>query len=151
MLPSATLIDNNIELEPKGNVIGEKTCQDSQYCFWTGDKNVFTYLFMIFGSYSVSEPILSQVPSSFVIDLGCAVSITLVRLRNSGSNLPNPARQGKICNEIKIMYSQQLQNVGRPDMEKRAEWPARGRAAVSPFPGGIVRSFRVYCLVHFSG
>ena len=28
----------------------------------------------------------------------------------------------------------------RPDMEKRAEWPARGRAAVSPFPGDIVRS-----------
>ena len=63
------------------------------------------YLFvLIFRSYSVSEPILPQVPSSFVIDLGCAVSITHVRLRNSGSNHPNPARKGKICNEIKIMY-----------------------------------------------
>ena len=31
----------------------------------------------------------------------------------------------------------------RPDMEKRAEWPARGRAAVSPFPGDIVESSRV--------
>ena len=28
-------------------------------------------------------------------------------------------------------------------MEKRAEWPARGRAAVSPFPGDIVESSRV--------
>ena len=28
----------------------------------------------------------------------------------------------------------------RPDMEKRAEWPARGRAAVSPFPGDILPS-----------
>ena len=31
----------------------------------------------------------------------------------------------------------------RPDMEKRAEWPAPGRAAVSPFPGDIVPSRRV--------
>ena len=30
-----------------------------------------------------------------------------------------------------------------PDMEKRAEWPARGRAAVSPFPGDILEPFRV--------
>ena len=29
-------------------------------------------------------------------------------------------------------------------MEKQAEWPARGRVAVSPFPGDIVRSFRVH-------
>ena len=28
----------------------------------------------------------------------------------------------------------------RSDMEKRAEWPARGRAAVSPFPGDILPS-----------
>ena len=28
----------------------------------------------------------------------------------------------------------------RPDMEKQAEWPARGRAAVSPFPGDILPS-----------
>ena len=28
-------------------------------------------------------------------------------------------------------------------MEKRAEWPAPGRAAVSPFPGDIVPSRRV--------
>ena len=34
----------------------------------------------------------------------------------------------------------------RPDMEKRAEWPARGRAAVSPFPGDIVPSRRVHCV-----
>ena len=32
-------------------------------------------------------------------------------------------------------------------MEKRAEWPARGRAAVSPFPGDIVQSFRVLALL----
>ena len=31
----------------------------------------------------------------------------------------------------------------RPDMEKRAEWPAPGRAAVSPFPGDILPSRRV--------
>ena len=30
-----------------------------------------------------------------------------------------------------------------PDIEKRAEWPAPGRAAVSPFPGDIVPSRRV--------
>ena len=28
-------------------------------------------------------------------------------------------------------------------MEKRAEWPARGREAVSPFPGDILEPFRV--------
>ena len=32
----------------------------------------------------------------------------------------------------------------RPDMEKRAEWPARGRPAVSPFPGDILRSSPVH-------
>ena len=42
----------------------------------------------------------------------------------------------------------------RPDMEKRAEWPAPGRAAVSPFPGDIVPSRRVNnsqaeCLARF--
>ena len=29
-------------------------------------------------------------------------------------------------------------------MERRAEWPARGRAAVSPFPGNILEPFRVH-------
>ena len=32
----------------------------------------------------------------------------------------------------------------RPDMEKRAEWPARGRAAVSPFPGDNLEPSRVH-------
>ena len=31
-----------------------------------------------------------------------------------------------------------------PEMEKRAEWPARGRAAVSPFPGDILPSRTVH-------
>ena len=30
-----------------------------------------------------------------------------------------------------------------PDMEKWAEWPAQGRAAVSSFPGDILEPFRV--------
>ena len=34
----------------------------------------------------------------------------------------------------------------RPDMEKRAEWPARGKAAVSPFPGDILPSRTVHIL-----
>ena len=45
-----------------------------------------------FRSCRASKQIWSQVPSSFVIDLGCAVLITHVHLRNSGSIFPNPAR-----------------------------------------------------------
>ena len=38
----------------------------------------------------------------------------------------------------------------RPDMEKRAEWPARGRAALSPFPGDILEPFRVIASLKMS-
>ena len=45
MLPSATLIDNNIELKlAGGQLISEKTCQDCQYGFWTGEHKVFIQL-----------------------------------------------------------------------------------------------------------
>ena len=41
-----------------------------------------------------------QVSSSFQIDLGCAVMITGVKLRNSGSVFPNPAREDNIFMKI---------------------------------------------------
>ena len=45
MQPSATLIDNNIELKlTDGQWITEQTCQDCQYGFWTGEDNVFIQL-----------------------------------------------------------------------------------------------------------